>query len=229
MSDFCPEGYLTTQDAILRAANYWYPDNIAALQTTEASEAQPKSKNDVEAAVRAFSQPHVASAWQHAFDEIGNQTVQRLRNLLHQGTLNAYYFASDGPHCIPREFWATGNADGVIETGIYWPYGRPTSWHETRPNSPLFLRESELNVLLSKQPAKKIAFPKAKMPALIEALRKLDNLPSRKKQREALRKLPEFERYHLTDDVLREAEKKVPRSPGRKRLDPEKSGSKESR
>ena len=60
------------------------------------------------------------------------------------------------------------------------------------------------------------------MPTLIEALRKLDDLPSREKQREALRQLPEFERYHLTDDVLREAEKKVPRSPGRKRLTPEK-------
>jgi hypothetical protein len=221
MSDFCPEGYLRTPDAILRAAEYWYPNKIAALQTTEASEAQPKSKNDMEAAVRAFSQPHVASAWRHAFDEIANQTVHRLRNLLHQGTLNAYYFADEGSHCIPHEFWATENADGVIESGTYWPYGRPISWHQTRPNSPLFLRESELDVLLSEQQAKKLAFPKAKMPALVLALRKLDIVSSRKRQREALRKLPEFERYHLTDEVLREAEKKVPRSPGRKRLDPE--------
>jgi hypothetical protein len=134
------------------------------------------------------------------------------------GTLNAYYFASDGSHCIPHEFWATENADGVIESGNYWPYGRPIGWHETRPNCPSFLRESELKVLLEPQPTKKLPFPTAKMPALIEALRKLDDLPNRKKQREALHKLPEFERYHLTADVLREAEKKVPRSPGRKWL-----------
>jgi hypothetical protein len=217
MSDFCPEGYLRTPDAILRAAEYWYPDKIAALQTAEASEAQPRSKNDVEAAVRAFSQPHVASALQHAFDEIANQTVHRLRNLLHQGSLNAYYFASDGSHCIHRDFWATENAEGVIESGIY---DRPISWHE--PNCPLFLKKSELEVLFGTQPTKKLLFPTAKMSALIEALRKLDDLPSRAEQRDALRQLPEFERYHLTDDVLREAEKKVPRSPGRKRLNPEK-------
>jgi hypothetical protein len=222
MSDFCPEGYLRTQDAILRAAEYWYPDKIAAAQITEDSQFQPKSKNDLEAAIRAFSQPHVADARPHPFEEIANQTVHRLRNLLHQGPLNAYYFASDGSHCIPHEFWATENADGVVESGTYWPYGSPISWHETRPNYPLFLRESELNVLLQTQPTKKLPFPTPKMPALIEALRKLDNVSSRKKQREALRKLPELERYHLTDDILREAEKKVPRSPGRKRLDPEK-------
>jgi hypothetical protein len=33
--------------------------------------------------------------------------------------------------------------------------------------------------------------------------------------------LPEFAQYRLTDDVLREAEKQVPRKPGRKRLSPE--------
>jgi hypothetical protein len=222
MSDFCPEGYLRTQDAIRRAAEYWYHDKVAALQTTESSEAQPKSKNDVEAAVRAFSQPHAASAWQHAFDEIANQTVDRLRNFLHQGTLNAYYFLGDGSHCLPRDFWATEDAEGVIESGHYWPFGRPPSLYEPRPNRPLFLRESELDALLSEQPAKKLPFPPAKMSALIEALRKLDHLPNRAEQREALRRLPEFERYHLTDDVLRDAEKQVPRNPGRKRPDPEK-------
>jgi hypothetical protein len=222
MSDFCPEGYLTTQAAIQKAAERWYSDKFAALQTSEAPEAQPKSKNDIEAAVRAFSQPHVADARLTAFEEIANQTVHRLRNLLHQGTINAYYFADDGSHCLPRDFWATENAEGVIESGNYWPYGRPTSSHEKRPNCPLFFRESELDGLLSTQLTKKHLFPIGKMPTLIEALRKLDDLPSREKQREALRQLPEFERYHLTDDVLREAEKTVPRSPGRKRLDPEK-------
>jgi hypothetical protein len=52
-------------------------------------------------------------------------------------------------------------------------------------------------------------------------MRKLDERLNRKEQRKALRKLPEFERYHLTDDVFREAEKQVPRRPGRKALRPE--------
>ena len=59
------------------------------------------------------------------------------------------------------------------------------------------------------------------MQDLVAALRTLDHLPNREEQREALRKMPEFERYHLTDDVLREAEKQVPRRPGRKQLHPE--------
>ena len=73
---------------------------------------------------------------------------------------------------------------------------------------------------MHEQPAKKRRFPEAKMPDLVAALRKLDHLPNRKKQREAVRKLPEFEQYHLTDDMLRIAEKQVPRKPGRKSLPP---------
>lgn len=222
MSDFKPEGYLRTQDAIIKAAEHWFGNKIAALQATEASQPQPKSKNDIEAAIRAFSQPHVAQAWPRELEDLASQTVHRLRNLLHQGTLNAYYFLADGSHCLPRDFWATENAEGVIESGNYWPYGRSPSQYEPRPNCPLFLRESELDALFSTQPTKKTPFPIAKMPELIEALRRLDNLPNRAEQREALRRLPEFERYHLTDVVLREAEREVPRNPGRKRTDPEK-------
>lgn len=85
----------------------------------------------------------------------------------------------------------------------------------------IFLAQSELDALLSEQPSKKRPLPKSKIPELVAALRKLDNLPNREKQREALRKLPEFEQYHLTDHVLREAERRAPRDPGRKRLPPE--------
>ncbi len=145
--------------------------------------------------------------------------MHRLRNFLHQGNLKAYYFREDGCHSISREFWATDQASGVMESGTYWPFGEPTRWYESRPNHALFLLQSELDLLLSERPAKKRPFPNAKMPNLVAALRTLDNL-NREKQREALRKLPEFEDYRLTDDVLREAEKQAPRGPGRKRLRP---------
>ena len=221
MTDFCPDGYLPTQEAVLRAAQSWFPDKIAALEPAAAPQTQTEPKNDLEAAVRIFSQPHVPDAWQQAFEEIASQTVQRLRNFLHQGILTAYYFDDFGCHSVLREFWATAHAEGVIETGTYWPYGEQTRVYETRPNHPLFLLQSELDALLSEQPAKKRPFPKAKMPELVAALRKLEHLPNRKKQREALRKLPEFAQYHLTDVVFREAEKQVPREAGRKRLSPE--------
>lgn len=222
MSEFCPDGYLPTREAIVRAAECWFPDEFAALQSTAAPGSQTKPDNDLDAAVRAFSQPQFPEAWRGPFGEIASQTVHRLRNFLHQGNLKAYYFGNDGCRSVSREFWATAQASGVVELGTYWPFGEPTRWHEQRPHHPLFLKQSELDALLSEQPAEKPALPRAKIPDLIAALRTLDDLPNREKQREALRKLPEFERYHLTDRVFREAEKQVPRKSGRKLPRPEK-------
>ena len=81
--------------------------------------------------------------------------------------------------------------------------------------------QSELEALLSDQPANERPFPESKMPELVAAMSNLDERLNRQKQREALRKSPEFERYHLTDDVFRKAEKQMPRKPGRKPLRPE--------
>ena len=219
MSDFCPDGYVPSQDALIRVAEFWFPDKIARLDTV-APDPQTKAESNFEAEVRAFSQPQIPEAWRHAFEEITTETVQRLRKFLHQSTLTAYYFDDFGRHGISREFWATAPADGVIETGTYWPLGKQMRIYETRPNYRLFLLQSELDGLLSEQPPNKRPFPKSKMPALVAALRTLDDL-SRRQQREALRRLPEFEQYHLTDGVLREAEKQVPSKPGRKPLRPE--------
>jgi DNA polymerase III delta prime subunit len=222
VSDFCPDGYLPTRDAIVRAAERWFPDKIAALETAAAPESQTKPDNNLDAAARAFSQPQVPDAWRHAFEEIASQTVHRLRNFLHQGTLKAYYFGDDGCHSVSRQFWATAKAHGVMESGTYWPFGEPTRWHDQRLHHPLFVKQSELDALLNEQHVEKPGLPGAKMRDLVVALRTLDHLPNRRKQREALRKLPEFERYHLTDDVFREVEKQVPRKRGRKPLRPEK-------
>ncbi|MGO9398576.1 MAG: hypothetical protein ACLP19_12175 [Xanthobacteraceae bacterium] len=147
--------------------------------------------------MRAFSQPQVPDA----LKEIAIQAVRQLRNLLHQGKLHGYYFGHGGRHSVSRDFWATAEADGALESGIYWPFGRPTRY-ESRPNCPLLLQQSELDALLSEPHSKKKPFPSAKMPGLVAALRRLDDLPNREKQREALRKLPEFEPYHLTDDYF---------------------------
>jgi hypothetical protein len=35
---FCPDGYLTVQEAIKRAADYWFSEQMPALQTAEADE-----------------------------------------------------------------------------------------------------------------------------------------------------------------------------------------------
>jgi hypothetical protein len=138
MSDFCPDGYLSSQEATFRAAKFWFPEQMAALETAATPISQTKADSSLDAAVRAFSQPQVSDVWRRAFEEIVNQTVRRLRNFLHQGTLKAYYFGNDGSHRVSREFWATANADGVIETGTYWPFGKPTSSYQSLPKYSLF-------------------------------------------------------------------------------------------
>ena len=104
----------------------------------------------------------------------------------------------------------------MIESGSYWPFGRPTRWYEARPNYPLFVEQSELEALLSEQPAKKQPLPRAQMPELVEALRKLNDLPNRAAQFQALCDMPEFRKYKITDALFREAARQVPRDPGRK-------------
>src|ERR1019366_381592 len=104
----------------------------------------------------------------------------------------AYYFSHAGCHSVSREFWATAQADGVLESSTYRPFGQPTHQHNEQPYYLLVVQQLELDALLSEKPNKRRAFPKAKMPNLVAALRKLDYLPNRERQREALHKLPEF-------------------------------------
>lgn len=216
MSGFYPDGYVPTQEAIARAAEYWFPERFAALKIAAAPQPQAKPDNGVDAAARAFSPPpQIPETSQREFADIANQTVHRLRNLLHQGELKAYYFADDGSHAVPCEFWATTAADGVLEMGTLWPFGQPTAWYERRPSYPLFLAQLELGVLLSNQHTTKRHLAATEIPKLVAALRNLAHL-SRPAQRDALRELPEFRGYRITEKLFREAAQKVPRGPGRK-------------
>ena len=216
MSDFCPDGYVPTQEAIVRAAEYWFPERFAALERAAAPQSETKPDNSLEVLARALSQPPgIPDAWRPAFEEIASQTVRRLRNFLHQGKLKAYYFGDDGCHSVSRGFWATAHADGVLESGTYWPFGKPTRSYEGRPNYSLFLLQSELDALLSEQPAKKRDFPRAKMPELVAALHELDDL-NRTAQLQALCNMPKFREFKITDALFREAARQVPREAGRR-------------
>ena len=231
MNRFCPDGYVRTQGAIGRAAEYWFPERFAALanmfaELESAVAPQPKSDSSLDAAVRAFSHWPIPAAWEddtwrHEFEDLWSQTAYRLRNFLYQGTLKAYYFNDDGSHHLSREFWATAQADGVIESGTYWPFGPPTHSFEQRPNYTLFFKQVDLDALMSDQPAKKRPLPESKLPELIAAMRSQNEKPNRMEQRDAVRKLAEFERYHITDAMFRKAERQVPRDAGRKSPHPE--------
>jgi hypothetical protein len=213
---FCPDGYVPAQEAIVRAAKYWFPERFAALERAAAPQSETKPDNSFEALARALSQPPgIPDAWRPAFEDIASETVHRLRSFLHRGELKAYYFQQDGCQSVSRDFWPTAHSDGVLESGTYWPFGKPTRSYEGRPNYSLFLLQSELDALLSEQPAKKRDFPRAKMPELVAALRKLDDLP-RPAQLQALRNTPEFREFKITNPLFREAARQVPREAGRR-------------
>jgi hypothetical protein len=230
VSYFRPDGYLPIYEALFRAAASWFSEQWNALWQATSALSLPKPKdnsspkpNSIAAAIQAFSQSEIPPAlqddnWRREFLHLLTQTANRLRNLLHQGTIKAYYFDNNGRQALGVDFWLTSAADGVLELGTYLPFGRPNAWYEPpRPAYPLFVKESELDLLLREESGKKRPFPEAKLPELISALRKFDDLPNRKKQREAVSNLPEFERYHITDHVFRTAERQDPRQSGRRK------------
>ncbi len=88
-----------------------------------------------------------------------------------KASCTGYYFENDGRHTVSREFWATAEADGGLESGFYWPFGRPSRIYEQRPNYPLFLLQLELDTLLNAEPAKTRPLPRSKIPELVAALR----------------------------------------------------------
>src|SRR5258708_833168 len=162
MSSFCPDGYVPTQDAVTIAAQYWFADKWAEIETLAARNSaimDETEKGGVAELARALSRPPIPDALRDQCADIVTQTVHRLRNHLHQGKLlKAYYFGglfrpSEGRQTLPPEFWATSVADGVLESGKYFPFGRPShGWHEPpRPSFSLFFLEAELDPLLSGQ------------------------------------------------------------------------------
>jgi hypothetical protein len=161
---FCPHGYLTSQDAIERAALKWFPEEIAALNAAAARELAIPDKlssdnqepTSVEALARALASPALISdILRQQIADVLIKTEHRLREFLYQGMAAAYYFGGltgQGRHAVERELWATPEAEGLLLSGTFWPFGKPPSFYEQRPNHPLFLLESDLNALLSADP-----------------------------------------------------------------------------
>jgi hypothetical protein len=164
MRPFCPDGYVQAQDAIVWAAVYWYPEQMAALETAMAGELAINERpydnvnalTPVEKLARALrGPPSFSEGLRQQILDLLAQTEQRLRNVLHQGALTAFYFGGlfdQGRHAVARDFWATTEAAGVLISGSYWPFGQPRTRHEERASYPLCFLESELAALLSHEP-----------------------------------------------------------------------------
>jgi hypothetical protein len=161
---FCPHGYLTSQEAIGRAALHWFPEEIAALDAAAARErAIPDKLNSdnqkptsVEALARALSsQLSISEILRQQIEDVLIKTEHRLRSFLHQGVATAYYFGGlfgQGRQAVAHEFWATPEIEGQLISGTIWPFGKPSSFFEKRPNYQLFLLETDLKALLSADP-----------------------------------------------------------------------------
>jgi hypothetical protein len=160
---FCPDGYVSTRVAIVRAAQCWFPEQMTALETATAAQLaiDNKPSDDVNAPTpeklaRALGgQLLISEGLRQQVEDLLTQTEHRFRNFLDRGALTAYYFGwvfHQGRHPVAPEFWATTEADGVLMSGSYWPFGKPRAWHEERPSYPLFFLESQLATLLSEDP-----------------------------------------------------------------------------
>lgn len=150
------------QEAIARAALHWYLEQIATLETATADGSAIESKPNIDinamtrldALTRALAKPSIAEDLLQQFKHILTQVEHRLRNVLHRGLLTAYYFGGlfgQGRHAVAHEFWPTTEADGVLMSGTYQPFGKPSAWQQP-PSYPLFFLESELAVSLSDKP-----------------------------------------------------------------------------
>ena len=80
---------------------------------------------------------------------------------------------------------------------LFWAFARvrPDVDNLKTPETTSSKFPSELDALLSERPAKKRAFPRAKMSDLVAALRKLDDLPNRAAQLQALCNMPDFREF----------------------------------
>jgi hypothetical protein len=209
MISFCPDGYVPAPDAVFAAAMFWFPEKVAALETAE-------TEHSFEIERSSYPLPEKL---RRAFEEIACHAVPRLRNLLHQGKLKAYYFTDEGCRSIPEAFWATTQADGVIESGTYWPFGTPIHWYDQVRKHPIFVKQSELDELLVNEPTENRSFPMGGKPDLAAAYRRPEIARlARRDQREAIKQLEQFKPYHITDRLFREAERaNGKRTPGVKR------------
>lgn len=214
MFNFTPDGCVPTQQAVQIAANHWFTERIEALESAQTHQADDRPEDHIGKAVRAFSSPYIDQDQLQALKQIFIDTVQRLRDFLHQGRIDAYYFTSNGRQTLSRHFWASAEADGALEEGVYWPYGKPTRVFESRPRYQLVLKELDLETLLNPPVSKKRPLPESMTAALATALKSLDHLPNRAAQLEALRELPEFRGYEITHKKFREVTGTSPRKSG---------------
>ena len=133
MNVFCPEGFVPTQKAIVIAAEYWFVEDLAAITAAVADHLAPENEPEsgTQRLARALSELSISDRVRLEAADILIRTANKLRHFLHEGRLlKAYYFGEfvfAGCHEIASEFWATMDADPVLESGTFFPFGQPAT------------------------------------------------------------------------------------------------------
>jgi hypothetical protein len=135
---FCPNGYVRSQEAIAEAMLVWSRDDLVKLRGRGKRTIKGASKAALAERPPQGCKPVDLLAWEsgpklkyHAqaereleqmkleLEQIVASTENRLRNHLHGGEIKAYEFTTDGRREIEANFWATPEADGILERGNF--------------------------------------------------------------------------------------------------------------
>ena len=152
MSSFVPDGYLPIDEAFARAMKRWFADQISKLeQEVEYDRAKrledlPTTDDPVR---RAFLQAGAHEGARKAavpkLEGIKREAEVKFRNLLYAGKLTAHFSepVSGIEWTIEAKRWATPATDGVIESGLYFPYGKPDGPYAKAPAVKVRVREKK--------------------------------------------------------------------------------------
>lgn len=159
---FVPPGYIAARHVIEVVVNRLFPAADEAAHSPEGQLQQEPIVNEPEAMIDPFAavvksglkpqaaplyaayKPHEALVSSEVEQQI-YKVLHTLRALLYEKKLTAFYVSPLGGDIaeVSNVFWLGNDADHALGSGEYWPFGRPSSWYEKRPMSPLLFKEGE--------------------------------------------------------------------------------------
>lgn len=173
IKQFVPPGYVANLAVIEAVAIHLFPQAADEPCQAETETQEPPvlsegcdNKDPFAAVVKEglkSSQPRAAplySAYKPQTSMISAEEEEQIfavlhtvRTLLYEQKLTAWYVSPVGVGIVevPHTFWLNDDADHALAVGEYWPFGKPTSWIERRPMSPLFFKDGEAERALTGQ------------------------------------------------------------------------------
>lgn len=205
---FPPDGYIGTVEALGIVIEAAWPDERQRIYAAW-REAYPENYGHHIADHQVPPPPDI----DRPLTDLLIRAERRLRNLLHQGRVEAVYSGLRGKEAVPAEYWATTAADGTLLTSEYAPFG-PVERSGFVPAGRivrLLIDRAGLDRALIPPAREKPPLPRAELPKIVERLRELEEL-NRDEQRAVI--AAEWPDHHIRDKDFRAAFEQVPRKPG---------------